>query len=172
MSCIPKLLTMKDSKEFLPVYADYDVRYSMVIEGGGKYRGFDYLIVFLDYGHRCAYVAIDDEKEFYPLDIICHGGITFNDRYHLAKSMLDEFYDERWIGFDASHENDRPDFKTCKKYFDFEENDNPRHSKQFKQDAIHRTYDFMERECHSIINQLIEMGLRPLEEKINGINKI
>ena len=77
MSCITQLLEMKGDQPFLK--ADD----SVVIEGGGVYKGYEYLIVFVSYGHRCGYVALKEaeterflkekaEERYYYPDLECH----------------------------------------------------------------------------------------------------
>src|ERR1700691_3384773 len=108
MSCIPKLLELKGDKEFLPVHDN------IVIEGGGKYKDYDYLITFVDYGHRCGYVAIPplhpvyNDKSDYP-HFSVHGGITFFEESRFAEELLNHKCADKWIGFDACHGDDRKD---------------------------------------------------------------
>lgn len=61
MSCIPKILELKGTKEFLPIPSlnQQDKYTTTVIEGGGNYKGYDYLITFRDMGFRCGYVALE-----------------------------------------------------------------------------------------------------------------
>ncbi len=151
MTCITKLLEMKGDKEFLP-YID-----EAVIEGGGNYKGFEYLITFVNLGHRCGYVAIAEPKSEDYSYIDCHGGITFQERHHLAKDLLSTPCNDLWIGFDCAHHNDKQDFETAQKYFGkmdkgmleiFE-------LTQGLTCTVHKSYGFVEEQCQYIIDQLI-----------------
>jgi hypothetical protein len=167
MSCITKLLEIKVDKKIL------SFNEGVVIEGGGAYKDHEYLIVFTDRGHRCGYVALKPEeterfekeaegegREHYYPDLDCHGGITFYSRHHAAKQLLPIFCDDMWVGFDAMHFWDAADNKTSIEYFgenrwtkDRELCLIPSHK-----DAIHRTYDYMEKECKGIIDQLLQVA--------------
>lgn len=165
MSCITELLKLKGDKPILMIKKDQGV----CIEGGGKYKGYEYLITFTDMGTRCGYVAIPPEhkgNEWSTIgepDISCHGGVTFLDDDHYAKRLLgDHPCKDKWIGFDCAHGGDRFDVETAEKYFGA---DNPmvefrktnwelgrwgRHQEE-------RSYSYVEQNCISIIEQLIEM---------------
>ena len=68
----------------------------IVIEGGGLYRDYEFLITFTELGHRCGYVAINPNHPCYKknlvmssdFDLSVHGGITFHAEDHGAKSIL------------------------------------------------------------------------------------
>ena len=161
MSCITKLLQIKGDKPFLACHSQAG------IEGGGTYKGYEYLISFTSMGHRCGYVAIPDAVAGNYDDISCHGGITFEANDHGFKDLLDTPCGDLWIGFDAAHCNDLGNLDTAMKYF----GDIP-HAKRSIETlksviedgyrsladlgCIHRTFEYMERECHHIIDQLIE----------------
>lgn len=155
MSCIPKILAVKGDEEFIPVRYPDGPQNCMVIEGGGTYKGFDYLIVFLAFGHRCGYIAIDSEMKLDTKQIICHGGITFEESFHMAKKVLEDYSDEVWIGFDAGHEKyDKGCWYTCEKYFGSDAWHRKSHPSFNKPNATHKTYIWMENECKAIIDQL------------------
>ena len=117
MSCISKILEVKGDKPFI-----INKHNTIAIEGGGKFKGYEYIITFTEFGHRCGYVAIPEShpihssKEDYP-DYEVHGGVTF-----FEKARFDEFTGghkclDKWIGFDAMHGGDIPCMKTSDKYF-------------------------------------------------------
>lgn len=169
MSCIQRILAVKGDKEYL-VFNE-----STAVEGGGNYRGFDYLITFRIYGFRCGYVAIPDDNDIpgvdfsedYP-DFDVHGGITFNRKpgllSGLEKILEEPACDDRWIGFDAAHSDDlvQPE----KALFIFND---PASIKELnliikntyenglwrRVTAIERTHEYMESECMRLIDQLI-----------------
>lgn len=162
MSCITQLLEIKGDKDILPIHEN------AVIEGGGTYKGFEYLITFTSHGTRCGYVAVPDEFRGYYSDVDCHGGITFEGNDHGAKDLLPIPCDDLWIGFDAAHYNDIHDMDTAKKYFpnlDQEIADSFNRINRtldgfmdlspFR--ASHKTYLFIEDECKSIIEQILEL---------------
>ena len=165
MSCITKLLELQGSREFLPVND------SVVIEGGGVYKGHEYLVVFTIGGHRCGYVAlksnehakIDEERDlkdnyFLPKNIDCHGGVTFYDNSHAAKELLPVQCDDFWVGFDAAHFHDALDPGLAVKYFNDDEEAQYKRRWQTEighyEDSKHRDFAYMESECHRIIDQL------------------
>lgn len=159
MSCITELLKIKGEQPILKIGDE------VAIEGGGIYRGYEYIITFIDRGHRCGYVAVppghpDADHDFihdYHGDIAVHGGITFSGREHHAKDLLTHHCDDLWIGFDAMHGNDAPCVDTAKKYFG-----NSRYVELMSNEkdlwnsfGKHRTYVYMEKECRKVIRQLI-----------------
>lgn len=167
MSCITKLLEMKGDNEILPIHNE------CVIEGGGTYKGYEYLITFTSHGTRCGYVALKqeesnkfqqesgDESYYYP-DLDCHGGITFFGEAHGAKDLLPTPCNDLWVGFDCAHAGDGYDKELTKKYF----------SKQTFSDEFyesmagfgligeitHKNFKYVEDNCKSIIDQLIGMA--------------
>ncbi len=156
MSCITELLKLKGDKEFLPVDSH------CVVEGGGIYNGYEYLITFTNVGSRCGYVAVPSNfaSDFH---INCHGGITFRDTDHAAKDLLPVRCNDVWLGFDAGHLSDKCDIEKSRYYFgDFD------HDKYLMLDTLnrmqeslpgkstHKTYEFMENQCKGIIDQLVE----------------
>lgn len=164
MSCITKLLEMKGDAEFLPVHDQ------VVIEGGGEYKGYEYLITFTSYGTRCGYVAVPAEQDYDSSEIHAHGGITFEEDNHGAKNLLPTPCNDMWLGFDAAHWGDMRDMDQAKKYFTgvsrfdatFEilnELHKDVHAMESQSPQFsHKTFEYMENECKSIIEQLIEQA--------------
>ena len=164
MSCITKLLEMKGDKDFLAVHDQ------VVIEGGGNYKGFEYLITFTSYGTRCGYVAIPDDKNYDSSELYVHGGITFEDRTHGAKNLLPTPCNDMWLGFDAAHFGDMRDMEQAKKYF----GGTPRFDATFEMinelhkevhememrdpNCSHKTFSYMADECKHLIDQIIEQA--------------
>jgi hypothetical protein len=164
MSCITQLLELKGDKEFLPIHNE------VVIEGGGVYKGHEYLITFTEHGHRCGYVAIPSGVTVDTDDINCHGGVTFEDEHHHAKSLLPVPCNDTWIGFDAAHWGDMPCRDTSRKYFGhsdvalkkikiMEEIHKDIHEMESKDPSFsHKTFEYMEEQCKSVIDQLLEQA--------------
>lgn len=152
MSCITKLLEMKGEKEILPIHSE------AVIEGGGHYKGHEYLITFTRHGSRCGYVAIPDGHSGDYDNILCHGGITFSDIDHNAKDLLQTTCNDLWIGFDAAHSMDGHDMVKAKHYFPDLDQSIIDSFNRVSEWGTHRTYDYIESECHHIIDQLLEMA--------------
>lgn len=164
MSCITQLLALKGGKEFFPI------NNSVVIEGGGIYKDYEFLITFVEHGNRCGYVAIPSGITYDSYEINIHGGITFESKEHAAKNLLSIPCDDMWLGFDAAHYLDMGDFETAKKYFgenadlmlginlreqlDQEVGELERQDPNFS----HKTFDYMVNECKSLIDQLIEQA--------------
>ena len=161
MSCITEILKLKGDKEvFIPVTKGEPW---IAVEGGGTYKGHEYLIVLNKIGHRCGYVAMLPEhpfnnfSRFDDIDIECHGGVTFLDSDHGLKKLLPIPCTDKWIGFDCGDDLDLSDEEAFKKYFGQEIHDS---RKSFFKDCgiemFVRTFDYVEQECYSIIDQLIE----------------
>lgn len=169
MSCISKILEIKGDKEFLKV-PDIDV----VIEHGGKYKDYEYLIVFNGNGFRCGYVALTETHPTYTHantfpDFDVHGGVTFFDYPHLIDIFLPHPCTDKWIGFDCGHlgvGGDLSDLQLIKKYFnglchqvEFMEKMelyNPKlKSLEFNIRSI-KSIEYVENECKKLIDQLIE----------------
>lgn len=151
MSCITELLKIKGDAPALPINGH------VVIEGGGIYKNHEYLITFTHLGHRCGYVAIADCEVKYVDGIKCHGGVTFDGRDHAAKNLLDISCNDFWVGFDAAHFGDKGCAETAIKYFP-----DSNKAATFAVDdefSTHKTYEYMEGECKSIIDQLTEKAL-------------
>lgn len=163
MSCITKLLELKGDNPCLPINDD------CVIEGGGIYRDYEYLITFTCRGTRCGYVALKPEEtaifeqekkkeQYYYPDVECHGGPTFYGADHGAKDLLPVLCNDVWIGFDAAHGWDCADMELVEQFFpghryiEYSKN-NPM---SYFENVKHRTYAYIEGECHSIIDQLLE----------------
>lgn len=163
MSCITKLLEMKGDKNCLPINPD------CVIEGGGNYRDYEYLITFTSHGTRCGYVALKEketakfeeekknEKYYYP-DLDCHGGLTFYGDDHGAKDLLPTPCSDVWVGFDAAHALDIADMKLAEEFFpghrfiEYRKN-NPEPDYD---NCKHRSYEYIEQNCKEIIDQILE----------------
>ena len=163
MSCITKILELKGDKEFLPCHLQSG------IEGGGVYQGYEYIISFTSMGHRCGYVAIPDGISGNYEDLVCHGGITFEGNDHGFKDLLDTPCADLWVGFDAAHCDDLGNLETAMKYFGQIEQSRRSievlHSvteqsyiELHKLGCVHRSYEYMEQQCHHIIDQLIQVA--------------
>lgn len=159
MSCITKILSAKGEKEFI-------LSGEIAIEGGGIYKHYEYLIVFVKTGHRCGYVAIPSshsayhKKEDYP-DYYVHGGITYFGESRFEDLTGGHKCDDKWLGFDAIHGGDIYDIATVEKYFG--ENEWVRFMKRepnfsFCWDGSVKDYAYMENECKKLIDQLIIEG--------------
>lgn len=170
MSCITEILKLKGEREFMP-FPEND---SIVIEGGGTYRDYEYLITFTDMGHRCGYVAIDSSHPVYShnqvigtdeFDLDVHGGITFHKQEHSVKKLLSHPCNDEWLGFDAAHGNDHACVVTAEKYFGLTKNIEYMKNNTFYTDLAesrgmgieHRTYAYMEEQCKYLIDQLIRI---------------
>jgi len=158
MSCITKLLEIKGDKDILPIHEQ------CVIEGGGNYKGFEFLITFTSHGTRCGYVAIPDGFGGSLSSIYCHGGVTFEGRDHGAKDLLPIPCNDTWIGFDCAHYGDSNDLELAKKYFGGGRRFDILMEIHKDVEALevtdpffsHKTYEFVEKECQYIIDQLVE----------------
>lgn len=168
MSCITKILQVKGDKPIL-----INKHNEIAIEGGGVFKGYEYIITFTNRGHRCGYVAVPEthplhsSKEEYP-DYEVHGGVTF-----FEDARFDEFTGghkctDKWIGFDAAHVYDKPCRVTTEKYFNLsKEKDEMRilfdtlEAFQLADPDFgetHKSYAYMVNECRSLINQLVKQA--------------
>ena len=133
MSCIPRILELKGDKEFLAVPTKTEIMRGVIIEDGGHYKGYDYLITFNDMGFRCGYVAISPDHPFYNKNLTgysdneedflidVHGGITFFEKHSMAELLVKHPCEDKWIGFDCGHAGDLMDLETALKIFSFDE---------------------------------------------------
>lgn len=167
MSCITKILEVKGDKPVLLAQGN-----DIAIEGGGVFKGYEYLITFTERGHRCGYVAIPEShplyksEESYP-DYEVHGGVTFFSEPRF-EDITGFKCTDKWIGFDAMHGGDKECLETILKYFG--ENDHIKFTKTMNktlgdmlswkgEPAMHRTFAYMKNECRLLINQLIKQEL-------------
>lgn len=179
MSCITEILKLKGDKEAFVPPRDW-----IAVEGGGTYEDHEYLVVLNRSGHRCGYVAIHPEHkysqtpeieisfmgsrtykdyDYNSLDIECHGGLTFMSPNHGLKDLLDIPCNDMWIGFDCGHYRDLPDIEAFKKYFSEEKYKSKETYFSImseSDDPIQSVKDFayVEKECKSIIDQLIKVA--------------
>lgn len=139
------------------------------VEGGGVHKGYEYLIVLTPMGHRCGYVAINDNHALYKeesydskkiSELKMHWGCTF-----YGKQFTDSACNDKWIGFDCAHSGDRPDTQATKESFP------GLHEKRLEglkiQDEMYlhpcfvdhtiKTKEYVEEQCKSIIDQLTTM---------------
>lgn len=177
MSCIAEILKLKGDKDALVPPGNW-----IALEGGGKYKDYEYLIVLNKIGHRCGYVAIPPEHKYseipmqerallssdrkFPhwdyvsLDIQCHGGLTFMSPDHGLKKLLPVACTDMWIGFDCGHCYDMCDVEAYRKYFGAEQAEAKLSffaAMNHGFDGQHvKNYDYVEQECWDIIEQLIQ----------------
>ena len=177
MSCIIEILKLMGDKDVLIPEGDW-----IAVEGGGTYKGYEYLIVLNTSGHRCGYVAIppehkysqtpEEERSFMggrkykhydydSLDIQAHGGLTFMAPDHGLKDLLPVPCTDMWIGFDCGHHGDMCDIDAHERYFGKEET---KEKKSFFRAMNHgyegqtvKVFNYVRQECESIIDQLIQV---------------
>lgn len=154
MTCISTILKATENKPYIiertPKYLN------IVIEGGGEYKGFEWLVTFTGSGHRCGYVAIDpDNDSSYP-ELDCHGDVTFYGKHEAILSHFNINCPDVWIGFDCAHGEDAKDEKSVILYFG---KDHAETIKDFfsswEDYSTVKSFKFVEKQCKKIINQLI-----------------
>lgn len=138
-----------------------------VIEESGQYRGVDWVVRFVEMGHRCGYVRIEDDALFDKyvkendenimipsLDV--HGGITFIKKLEDGNGF--GLPAGNWLGFDAAHAWDIIDYQSARKYF----GNNERYDNLEQldlhyciKDASVKTKEYMISECKSLIDQIL-----------------
>lgn len=138
----------------------------IMIEGGGEYRGYEYLVTFTHLGTRCGYVALPPGHklnscvDYDDIPVHCHGGITFYSHDHGLKSLLSQPCIDKWIGFDCAHCYDGHDWEKVAEVF----GEKAALSREYLSamddfpEVTRKSYDFVVKECQSIIDQLIEKG--------------
>lgn len=181
MSCIAKLLDLKGEKDFIAAPRNPDI----IIEDGGKYKGFEYITILNSIGFRCGYVAItpdhplydfqknDDPFTYFP-DLDVHGGVTFFEKQHLIESECND----KWIGFDCGHAGDGWDYNIARSRFEKlgndkaaksirevqkirervrmeMEDDHPGHTDMMKDFETVKTKEYVIEECKRMIDQLL-----------------
>jgi hypothetical protein len=150
MGCITKLLE-SGAKRTRPNSGSY-------VEGGGVYKGYEYLVVLNHNGHRCGYVAIDSTHPLHQcesyddprMDIDVHGGVTFFETQPTESSCTD-----KWIGFDCGHHDDLPDLDALEKA-DPERAADVRKYRAYPYDyePSMKDFSYVEHECKRIIEQV------------------
>jgi hypothetical protein len=162
MSCIPHLLKLKGDNDI------FKINPNVILETGGNYKGYDYCVVFNYRGFRCGYVAVSANhpilkgyKDDYDLPIRVHGGVTFCEKPNgLVEEQLlrEDSCGDVWIGFDANHAWDLHDFEHALKLFPDREDEIKRIKSWdilFSHDSYFRSNDYIEDECKSMIDQII-----------------
>jgi len=123
-------------------------------ELSGKYKDYEYVIMFIPLGFRCGYVKLPEDNVYFgksceniPID--CHGGLTF-----AASYLGHDTEDSWWIGFDCGHANDACDAKAYRAYYGKEIAGILQY---YNDPSSIKSREFCEQECKNIIDQLIEM---------------
>lgn len=152
-----------------------------VVEGGGIYRDHEYLITCVSHTFRRCYICVggrqkdifDAEKNvskepaFYCPELKSHHPVNYYGENFIAKTMFPEVFEkntlyETWIGFNSVGCLGICDVDSIKKYFKTEK-DFDSFNKFINQKGTYLTpkytesYEFMENECRSIIDQLHEI---------------
>lgn len=154
MGCITKLLESGADK--------VNGERSACVEGGGKYRGYEYLVTLTSLGYRCGYVAVPRghhlhiDDDYSSIDLDMHGGCTFYDR-----QMTQSDCDDKWIGFDCAHSGDARDWEALKKrmpkayeIYKKIEQGCPSFADNYGQV---RSFTYVEDQCKNIIDQICDL---------------
>ena len=137
-----------------PYDSDMLITNDFCIECIAKYRGHEVrIILYNSTGCRCGYVKLQ-QPVLNCDDIECHGGVTFN---AYVESDDDRFGGRpgNWIGFDCAHSGDLPDMDYVSRYFP----DDLRSADDFyalSTDGTVRLAEYVLKECHHIVDQLID----------------
>lgn len=156
MSCIKQLAKIKDDKEYL-LLSNYTA-----LEETGEYKGYDYCITFQHMGFRCGYVAVPYSTYKNLLahnkidDFDVHGRITFQGHPHHFDKVDIFNCNDIWLGFDAGHSFDGPDFELVRKIFGRTcYNDEEIEESLSFLGEENRSKEYMIDECKRLIEQLI-----------------
>jgi len=138
----------------------------MLIEIEGTYKGYKFLVVAQDMGHRCGYVRIPEKHRLYGKDYSykvmidgkrapisdyfdVHGGLTFSDKISETEAGKVKKIEGWWLGFDCEHFGDAKDkdimSEEYKKIFS-------KSSVMFEGEI--RTANYVKKECFSLIDQI------------------
>lgn len=127
-----------------------------------EYKGFPCVILMQCMAFRTGYVGIPKghkyyEKDYDSIDIHCHGGLTYSEKY-LA---LQEDENIWWIGFDTGHYCDGKDYDRARELFA----NYPKSLEQlnlmqsieskFISNEHIRTLEYCEEQCKEIVEQLL-----------------
>ena len=132
------------------------------VEKEFDYRGYKCVVTGSNMGHRCGYVGLNKptdqmQNDSYSLDVDVHGGITYGERrsdYPVESKNL------FWLGFDCAHSCDGKDWELVK-----ELNDETIYKtlyqieNMYPSEAPVRTFDYVEWQLKSLVDQLVEMGV-------------
>jgi len=126
----------------------------MNIEKRGEYKGYKYLVVAHEMGHRCGYIKIPRKNKFYgknyeEIPIAVHGGLTFSKR-------RGGFGRGWWIGFDCAHFGDKPDKSIMSEEYKEVYLKYP-HLGLNKEGQV-RNSSYVEKECKSAIKEIIKLN--------------
>ncbi len=179
MSCITEILKLKGEKDVFIPLNDKGQPW-IAVEGGGKYKDYEFLIVLNKLGHRCGYVAIPPEHKYSQtkeseremptgkkykmydydtLDIECHGGLTFMASDHGLKKLLTNPCTDMWIGFDCGHLYDASDYDCLVKYYGEQTDSRKETIALLSEMGTIKKFNYVESECKSIIDQLIQKAV-------------
>lgn len=129
-----------------------------------KDKGYPCVVSFQPLAFRTGYVRLPKISKYYGKDyndipIRCHGGLTYGRSYLFGQDDEETW----WIGFDCGHYGDGYDVEQAKEYY---QNDEEVSNQLDKMGTIHsvtnawfsfRTLDYVESECMSIVDQIIEL---------------
>lgn len=161
MSCISKILELKGDKEYYIPKENNKIS----VEDGGIHNGYEYLITFIQSGHRCGYVALPENHDLNKyrlcsydceLHFKVHGGITFHEKSRGKEfGLKDDNCKDRWIGFDAAHCYDLQDVKLAIKRFGSCPYDGLMELLE-SPSVIIRSKKYMINQCKKLIDQVIK----------------
>jgi hypothetical protein len=125
-----------------------------MIERTGFYKGFQWVVTANPRGFRCGYVVISEghelhKKDYFDININCHGGLTFGDEFHWVENT--------WaIGFDCNHSYDAMDESIMSYELKLAREE---HSELYEDHPYSevRGFEYVRSECLSIIDQITEM---------------
>lgn len=137
------------------------------IESEFIYSGYKCIVTFTPVGHRCGYVELNKEHEYYrrnfnKIPVACHGGLTWSANY--IPGTLDN-KDKWYIGFDCNHSFDGIDLETYKIMYDKELSvlgDNERDlvcssvvtMAHVKSEYEYKSKEYVEKELKRIVDQI------------------
>lgn len=165
MTLIEKILEMKGDKP-------NGLLEDFAVEGGGKYKELEYIIIFRSMGFRCGYVLIPKDHQLYDLPegygglpelekLNVHGGITFNGYMEDLLEQITELPKDQkkiyLIGFDACHEYDGYDFDARDKIWTSKLLPPREFFLETQSNFLItiKSYEFMEAQCKHLIDQLV-----------------
>ena len=122
-------------------------------------------MLFLSNAYRCGYVFIPKNNKYYDknyekIPVSCHGGLTYSAKKLFGQNDIDTW----WVGLDGAHCGDGYDIEKAKEWFANDEQvmkqltvlEQTGYFSVCEEDQV-RTLDYVEENCRSIVDQLIQL---------------
>lgn len=133
------------------------------------YKGRECIVIFNCHGYRCGYVSTNYDADYDKLNdfINVHGGLTYNGTLPYDYGQSEHFF----VGFDCGHIGDKEDYLRAYRYGlitkrKYLENIAIQH--KYDSDGVVRSAQYVVRECKKLVEQLIQINIQKLIERLNS----